>query len=205
MAQIAPMRNDQRARMVGALLAGALGGTLVTSEDARAEGWVNARIPVGAHIGPPEHGVESGLHLDFLAVFPITGKKRNDYDALNEFRLGLGPSLELKTLDVDQVGFRVGIEGLVLFPASIPVTHGFGLEAGIGKWLAGPAQSLSSHLTLSAQLRGGGSTGGTSFSHTTAVFARIERSFEDEWALVIGLEFGGDPTSWFFFLTGGDW
>ena len=57
----------------------ALGASTIRTRHTRAEGWANVRVPVAAHFGEPEHGFESGLHLDFLAVVPLgdeTGKER---------------------------------------------------------------------------------------------------------------------------------
>ena len=149
---------------------------------ARAEGWVNIRIPVAAHFGPPGRGFESGLHADFLSVFPVTSAQS---------RLGLGPYVEMRTLGVSHLGFGGGLEVLALPPGR--AAFGLGAETGFSKWLnVADGGEVTAHMSLSLQLRSGRSGGG--FVHTTALFVRAGRSIEsDHWESTVGLQFGGDP------------
>jgi hypothetical protein len=149
---------------------------------ARAEPWVNIRIPIAAHFGPPDRGFESGLHADFLSVFPVTSAQS---------RLGLGPFVEVRTLGVSHVGFGGGLEVLALTPGR--AAFGLGAETGFSKWLnVANGGEVTAHMSLSLQVRSGRSGGG--FVHATALFVRAGRSIEsNRWESTVGFQFGGDP------------
>jgi len=151
---------------------------------AHATGWMNVRIPVSAHFGPPGLGIESGLDADFLSVFTVSSERS---------RLGVGPYAELRTLGISHLGVGGGIEVLAIGPDR--TTLGLGGKAGFSKWLnVAEGGGLTGHLALSVQLRSSGSGGG--FVHTTAVFIRAGRSFEsDDSEFTAGIELGGDPFS----------
>lgn len=60
----------KRLRIHALSLLAAFGAATSRPARARAQGWGSVRVPIAAHLGAPERGLESGLHLDFLAVIP---------------------------------------------------------------------------------------------------------------------------------------
>ena len=97
------------------------------------EGWLSLRVPVAYHQGPPGAGTESGLHFDVLFVNELG---RRDSRGLPT-RLGFGPSLQLRTLGSDHIGYGAGVEGVVIAPRS---PFGLALEAGASRWSGQPWQ-----------------------------------------------------------------
>jgi hypothetical protein len=182
----------KRLRIHALSLLAALGTATTRPTWARAQGWGNVRVPIAAHLDAPERGLESGLHLDFLAVIPL-----GDDDPKSAFlhgrdrpRLAIGPSLALRTLDLDRLGFSAGLEVVALTPGSI--AGGVGAELGVGKWMAETSNDqLSAHLALSFQLRAAGGSDDMVFADTLALFLAADRSLSaNEWGFTVGLEIG---------------
>ena len=169
----------------------ALGASTVRPAPARGQGWVNARVPFAAHLGRPEHGFESGLHIDFLAVIPLSDDGSKPYlHGRHEPRLAIGPSLALRTLDLDRLGWRAGLEVVALTPGA--VAAGVGAEVGIGQWVNEASNDdLAAHLALSLQLRWPSGSDDTVFAETLALFVAADRSLgANGWAFTAGLEVG---------------
>ena len=173
-------------------LLAALGAATTRPTWARAQGWGNVRVPIAAHLGAPERGLESGLHIDFLAVIPLADDdpKGAFLHGRDKWRLAIGPSLALQTLDLDRLGFRAGLEVLALTPGSI--AGGVGAELGVGKWINETSNDdLRAHLALSFQLRAAAGSDDMIFADTFALFLAADRSLSaNDWGFSVGLEIG---------------
>jgi hypothetical protein len=172
---IPPPTRNRRNGLIACLL------LILTAGKARAEGWINVRVPTAVHFGPPGRQFESGLHADALVLS----------DHYQESRFGIGPYAELRTLGLSHLGVGGGVEALMLAPGRTAL--GVGAEAGFSNWFnVGNQSGLSADFALSLQLRSSGARGG--FVQTSALFGRCGRFIDGgPWEFTTGLQIGGDP------------